>query len=353
MNKSGSHTSSLLRGALSPLLLRHAMVVLVAALGFGISGTCFAAANYQAFGVYSKGKKVFFILDAGRAMMVSPSYSVKKEALLSALYKLPATHEFNVAVYSGNDTQILFSDMVPASKENRQKVKAWLNPLNEQTGGASGTYGVETLGEGGKTRDDDVYVGPFDLRTASGERPEEIDRWFRPVMLAIQMKADSIYLLTNEWGHRPVMVPGASSEKWKNSSAEKRWNERLEKANLLLKEENEKRRSKGHPPRVFRDQQQLLDTYFPDLKGPPPDEQHEFSGKEYLQGFLAMRDAGAQDKAAGSRKTKISLNVVVPIPKNGGYKQVCELFKDLTSACNGKLVVLKGEAGLQRHIRNQ
>jgi hypothetical protein len=331
---------------------RGTIVIFMLCIIAGLSAVCLAAPGYEVVGIRGKGASAFFILDASPSMMMDKmggilGYELKKQAFLQSIQKLPSSMEFNVVVYSGVDTRILFPRMVPVNETNRQKVSDWLKPLNVKQGGE---YGLKTLAPGGQKNDADAWVDPFDFNNEDGTRPVGLDGWFPPTMLAMQAQAGSVFLFTCDWGHQRVKVPGANIPKWKKSSAGKRWEKSYREGLEMLEEENADRRAKGQPPRIIaKTPHEINRTYFPNIKLPPPDEFVEFAMKDYLEGFLTIRDSGLSGKIK-SKKGDISMNIILFGPKNAKRDTAYENFEDLASACNGKMSPLKGDSAIQRYL---
>ncbi|MDF7798624.1 hypothetical protein P4C99_04070 [Pontiellaceae bacterium B1224] len=338
--------------------------------GLGGSGALgFSMPEINIFGVKSKGEKVFLILDTSNSMLVDemggiPAYTIIKEELIRIVESLPATALINVAVFSGNDVQTVFAKMSPATDVNAQKVKAWLEPLNASDNAAkSGRYGTRTLGPGGTNDREDYRIGNFAKPVKSGGSvyggKSRGSDWYSAVMLAHQQQADTIFLLSNEWGHQRAAVnTSMSTEEWiETTSAGKKWAENVQKASKMLAEENRERKAKGEPPKVLSGGRwALIKEYFPGTQQPPRPQYYNFQPKEFAEAFALLRakySSNSKQTSSGVRNRPgrdYSFNVVqfVQEGKEPNGKTV-ENFKNLTRMCRGEYQTVAGLEEIQNY----
>ncbi|MDF7809166.1 hypothetical protein P4E94_17095 [Pontiellaceae bacterium B12219] len=336
----------------------------------GSGGLGFSMPEIEIFGIKGKGEKVFLILDTGNSMLVDemggiPAYTIIKEELIRIVESLPATALINVAVFRGNDVQTVFPKMAPANAANAQKVKAWLEPLNSSANAAkSGRYGTRTLGPGGTKMREDLRVGPFAKPVKSGGSvyggKSGGRDWYSAVMLAHKQQADTIFLLTNTWGHQDVAVNTAMDiDEWiETTSAGKKWAANVEKASKLLAEENKQRKAKGQPPKVLSGGRwALIHEYFPGTQQPPRPQYYRFQPKEFIEAFNLVR-AKYQDESntltsrLGNRRKKMdySFNVVQFVQNDGKARQQdAANFKKLTSLADGEYQTVAGLEEIQNY----
>ena len=343
-----------------------------AGLGGG-GGIGFSMPQIEIFGIKGKGEKVFLILDTDNRMLVDemggiPAYTIIKQELIRIVESLPSTALINVAVFRGNDVQTVFPDLSPATPANAAKVKAWLEPLNASAQAAkSGRYGTRTLGPGGTNFREDLRVGVFSKPVKAGGGiyggRSYGNEWFSAVMLAHKQQADTIFLLTNQWGHQYVPVNTAMSvEEWiETTSAGKRWAEKVEEAKKLLAEENRKRKAKGEPPKVISGGRWgLIREYFPSVQQPPRPQYYNFQPKEFAEAFKLVREKYKKEgipliSGIGrhrSSKKDFSFNVVQFVPKDGDPGRAAELFKKLTSLSRGEYQTVAGLEEIQNYVNS-
>lgn len=226
--------------------------------GSGLGGGLgFSMPEINMFGVKSRGEKFFFILDATPSMIIDemggiPAYNIIKQELLKIAESLDSTVLFNIVVFDSTKSKVLFPKLVPASAQNVETMKAWLEPLNRVTENMDDKdYGLKTLGPGAHGAVGEIEVDPLQRQVW----------WMKPALLAMKQQADTVYLLTYQWGNlshtgEKVKHVGVDQEKKKKYIA---------LARKKHKEENDKRRKNGDPPRVLGSDTALLGAYFPNV----------------------------------------------------------------------------------------
>ncbi|WP_372796845.1 hypothetical protein [Pontiella sp.] len=336
----------------------------------GAAGLGFSMPEIEIFGIKGKGEKVFLILDTSNHMLVDemggiPAYTIIKEELLRIVDSLPSTALINVAVFRGGSVQTAFPQMAPASAPNQAKIRAWLEPLNGSEAAAkSGRYGIGTLGPGGTDMQEDLRIGRFAEPVKQGGatyggRSGGHD-WFNAVMLAHKQQADTIFLLTNTWGHQRAAVNTAmTTEEWiATTSAGKKWAEKVEEAKKLLAQENKERKAKGQPPKVLSGGRwALISEYFPGTQQPPRPQYYNFQPKEFAEAFVELREKFRSDNvprssglSRGRNKKDFSFNVVHFVPKDGEAGGSGNAFKKLTSLASGDYQTVRGLEEIQSYV---
>jgi hypothetical protein len=213
----------------------------------GAGGVGFSMPEINLFGVKSKGEKICIILDSAAEMMYDemggiPAYTIIKEELVRILEGIPPTALVNVIVYQVYHSYTRFPNMVPATPSNVALIDEWLKPLNGvRPGMGANEYGPGTLGKGGIKITTDFSVEKLKARRS----------WYNPAMLAMKQQADTVFLLTCQWGAHWHDLEERDNSEWSKSSAGKRYWEAYEKGKKMLAEENRKRAAKGEPPRVL------------------------------------------------------------------------------------------------------
>ena len=324
----------------------------------GAGGVGFSMPEIKVFGVRSKGEKVFLALDSDPIIMRDEvggmrAYTLIKDELVKIIEGLAPTTLFNLTVYDHHHATMLFPRMVPATRENVDRVETWLEPLNKvSVGMTAGAYGVKTLGKGGTPlhMTGDIARGRIQKEAITGG-----EYWFRPMAEAMRQQADAVFILSGWWG-----VLRQATEEWPEWSDAKhnRWDEYVRKALEMQKAENEKRAVKGEPPQVTRDRIHLMLTYFPDkvesLRKPEPEWYH-YTGKEYAEAIHILRKESVAKFPAKSgiskKKDRFSVNVIFFAPKDTGIPpHEDENFQVLTRLCNGKLRVISGLEAIQSSV---
>lgn len=331
----------------------------VGAAGDGLGGggsLGFSMPEMSLFGIKSRGEKVFIILDSSPFMMVDkmggiPAYTIIKSELVRILEGLNPTVLFNIAVYGGGDVT-LFPSMVPATAANVAKVDAWLKPLNAvKRGMGDRDYGPKTLGPGGVRISGDFKVKP--LKNTPGE-------WARPTLLAMKQQADVVFLLSCRWG-RLIYNTGNTRERndanW-DEDDQKRFQEAVAKARRMHQEENERRRSKGKPPRVIANGTRgLIKAYVPGTRFPPNRStvvRASYTPDQLVEAFANLRGKTKPVLPTSSgvtkgKKDRCTINVIHFVPEGSGSAKDPK-FSKIASETRGKYKRIKGMAAIQSYV---
>jgi len=301
--------------------------------------------DIELFGIKGKGEKVFIILDSTPWIMYDelggvPAYTLIKEELVRILGELKSTVLFNVAVYGqGSGTHVLFPGLAPANDANVARVDKWLKPLNAvQAGG----YGTHTLGAGSSRLEEDLVVEPL----------VNLNHWSEPLMYAMKHRVDTVFLLSNGWGHN--LYEKAPAKRWSESKMAK-YKEIGNRAMEKLAEENRKRKANGQPERVLVGSS-VINEYFPGTEHPPQPENYWYSPKEIAQACVNQRKANSSDTPTksrlGSRNRKIrdsfSFNVIQFVPESGGQEE--SRFKELSGMLDGECRSLPGLKAIESYL---
>ncbi|VGO17693.1 hypothetical protein PDESU_06295 [Pontiella desulfatans] len=317
--------------------------------GLGGAGSLgFTMPEVELFGIKGKGEKVFIILDSTPWMMYDelggiPAYTLIKEELVRILGELKPTVLFNVAVYGqGSGTHVLFPGLAPANAANIAKVDEWLKPLNAV---AAGGYGTHTLGAGSDRLEENLAVEPL----------ANLNHWSEPLMYAMKHRADTVFLLSNGWGH--IFTEKAPAEAWSASKMAK-YKEIEKKAMEKLAEENKERKANGQPERVLVGGS-VINTYFPGTEHPPQAELYWYTPKEIAQSCVNLRKVNSTDlpKKSGlsSRNRKIrdlfAFNVIQFVPESGGQEEA--RFKELSGMLDGEYRSLPGLKAIESYLKTE
>lgn len=340
----------------------------------GSGGVGFSMPEIEIFGIKGRGEKIFLILDTENHMLIDamggiPAYTIIKQEMIRIVEELPPTALFNICVF-GRGEMTLFPNLVSANSANAAKARAWLDPLNTSADWSkTNKYGLDTLGPGGIAHTEDMRIGPFNKPVrkggkAYGDKWKRGEKWFRAAMLAMQQQADTIFLLTNDWGHqRASLTQVESVEDWiASTSAGKKWDECIKKGRKLLAEENEKRKADGQPPKVISGGRWgIVNEYFPGTQHPPDPEWYYFQPKEFVEAFLLTRAkyepqqiqtrSGLKKKG---RKADFSFNVVQFVKQNGEPSdRSAGSFNKLAGLCNGSYQTIAGMEEIQNYTTSE
>lgn len=322
----------------------------------GAGGVGFSMPEIKVFGIKGRGEKVFIALDSDARVMRDEvggmrAYSLIKEELHNIISGLPPTALFNVAVFEHHSAVSLFPSMVSANSVNVAKVKAWLDPLNEvKEGMGEKEYGVKTLAPGGTGIPHAKYNNKYG-------KVQDGRHWYLPAALAMEQQADTVFVLTGWWGVQDHDTKEKSAG-W-SESERKRWFEKLEKAKVMHKEENEERLAKGEPPRVLRDNNMIVNAYFPGSGYLPREfKQYIYEGRDFAEAIHLCRKEYAPQTSVKSgltrRKDQFSVNVVFFAPMDTGISEHEEgRFKKFVSLTKGQLRVLDGLEAIESSISGE
>ncbi|VGO16410.1 hypothetical protein PDESU_05001 [Pontiella desulfatans] len=344
----------------------------VGGLGGG-EGLGFSMPEIEIFGVKGKGEKIFLILDTGNHMLIDemggiPAYNIIKDEMVRIVEELPPTALFNVCIFQGGQVQTLFPALVAATDSNAAKTKAWLDPLNASANAAkSGNFGIQTLGSGGVNKSGNYRIGKFaePLKKGGSIYGDEWSGgrvWYDAAMCAMQQQADTVFILSNSWGHQRVALENVPTmDEWKKTtSAGKKWVENVEKGRAKLAEENAQRKAAGQPPKVISGGEYgIIRTYFDGTQRPPEPDYYYYKPKDFAQAFVMMKDqyrpkdvqtASGLKKKSG--KVDFSLNVVQFIRQDAGSDERSSAnFSQLTQICKGQYQTVSGLEEIQSYVK--
>jgi hypothetical protein len=225
-------------------------------LGFGVSSVNF-------FGARSKGEKLVFVIDASQTMMLDEkggynTYRFAKDKIFAMINGLQSATLFNVIVYGDQSRKhaVLFkTQMVPATPENREAFKRWIEPLNADPKTVGSLNEIKSV----------AYAPAIKYDTMIGG---EAQSWLEPVQAAMEQGADNIFVLCAGWGQHGIGAEGskklgvdpAMEKEWllskgwtpeRIAAADKASAEFNKKVDQILAEENKQRELKGLPPKIL------------------------------------------------------------------------------------------------------
>lgn len=338
--------------------------------GLGGAGSLgFSMPEVEIFGIKGKGEKIVLILDARTEMMADsmggiPAFTIIKNELMRIVDELPPTALFNVMVFDDGQAALAFPSLVSANDPNVSQLKAWLEPLNTvRKGMGDRDWGLHTLGKGGTLERDRMLIGKFeDTSQVKGKGLPDVRAWYRSAMLAQKMQADTIFVLTHTWDVQRVTIGEGtiSREEWDKTSDGRTWNKEYQKALKLVKEENEKRRAAGQPPKAIDlNEWALRREYYPTIPTPPTAKHYYYDEKDFLEGFLLTREkyapssAGVPSKSGLKKKKKeFSFNIIRFVPKDKDVNNDSSSirFKKLARLCDGEYEIIVGADAVEDFV---
>ena len=329
----------------------------------GAGGIGFSMPEIELFGVRSRGEKIFIILDSSPKMMYDkmggiPAYSIIKSELTRIVKSISSTTLFNIVVFDGQNSKMLFPQLVSASSDNVRLLEQWLDPLNAVSSSMSDKdYGLKTLGGGGEETGAEITSGVVTRKRA----------WLHPAMIAASQQADTIFLLTESWGSQTKQIANSviSRDEWYKTSDGEKWLESYEKGRQQLAEENRKRKEKGQPPRVIGSgPAEIIKAYYPGLKGPPGDTIYTYTpedvaealtlvSRQYHTGKANHASLSLTEKRRKKNKIDFSFNIIhfVPADRSGdGGRGSTKNFRSLANFSHGEYNAVAGLDAIEAYV---
>ena len=191
-------------------------------------------------------------------------------------------------------------------------------------------------------------LGPFRIAPLKDRAHD----WAVPMMEAMKQGADSVFILSCRWGHQ--VYAEAEAEQW-NESKMARWNEMVAKAKAKHKEENDKRRAAGQPPRVINHGDRgVVRAYFPGEPLLPQPKWVWYTPREMTEAFENMRKEHLKgrvvEKSGLPQRNKDSfvINVVHFTRESGDGKE--DRFMQLARLTKGDYSQVKGMKAIQSYV---
>ncbi len=324
----------------------------IAPIGTGMSftGQQVKSSDVNFFGLNGSGRKIVFIVDATREMLVDEkggmsAYNKVKEEVGIMLANLNRGTEFNILLYQDQELVAFRDALVPGLPSNLRLAIEWLEPLNRD---------YEALGLRGD-------FGPS-LDVAGGEDypilPGDIAHYAKAIEKALEWQAGAIFCITS--GYRgmaraptPEMLKkmaGSDDGDAVDPRAQKAWQEAVAKTRAWLEKENAARREKGLDPKVVPNFNQLVR----EVTGATPPQRNNARGG--MPGMPPVTPEEVEDQVERLVKDHFraqsfedpSLHIVLFLGEDEEIEPLHEEhFKNLTRKNRGKLKVLRGLAALQ------
>lgn len=230
---------------------------------FGREGIDMSRSAVNFFGISSSGERIMFIIDATDYMLEDqkggiPAYNIIKQDVSRMVDELSPGTLFNIMFYRGSSVQAYSPTMLPATRENKERVLSWIDPINKT---------FETRGN---------IRANVDLQNKDIQPMEhQPTMWVKALQIAMEQGADAIFLLVSDWQwHRAEFANDAERERWYAARnwgprEEATWLKAVEDARAWLAEENRQRKARGVPERVFQDSYRLVGEVFPRVRRKP------------------------------------------------------------------------------------
>ena len=141
-----------------------------------------------------------------------------------------------------------------------------------------------------------------------------------------------------------------------------RYKEKVAEADKRFKEDNDRRREKGEPPRVLpssNKDRHKVKIYFPDEPQPPHPKFTVYKPTEVLEAYDNTRQKFASKIPTSSglgkrskKSDKYSINVIHFV-RTDDQKGADARFKKITSLTKGKYVRIKGMEAIESSVQSQ
>ncbi|NNE91936.1 MAG: hypothetical protein HKN23_09845 [Verrucomicrobiales bacterium] len=328
-------------------------------IGLSFSGEPNMVSDVNFFGISGGGKRVVFVIDANRPMLVDEkggmfAYDKVKNEIGAMLQTLRRGTHFNILLYEGHRVVAFREKPVPGLPSNRRKAVEWLDPLNR-------TY--ERLGLRGN------YEGQIVLSEEEVEpiQNRDLTNYTKAIQKSMEWQASAVFIIAGQFGGmRQTPTPEMIAE-WKDKGGQPRvpgtpgtvdpaalkaWREAQQKTREWLQNENAARREKGLPPKVVLNFNQLVRQVTgqtqpratggtPATGGMPRLPDHgPASIEEQVKNLVKKyyKDQGEEEP---------SVHMVLFLGEDENLGRFEDHFKDLTRKNRGKLKVLRGLAALE------
>lgn len=331
--------------------------------GRGLSFTANARemSDVNFFGISAGGKKIVFIVDAGKYMLVDErggmfAYDKVKNEIGQMLAHLNRGTLFNVLLYEDDRVLAFREDMVPALPSNLRLAIEWMDPVNRV---------YENLG---------LRAQPGAPVDVAGElKPiQSIDlaHYTKAIQKSFEWGAGAIFCITGDYFPLDRSPTPEMLEKMKKDGDDpddgdsapridpndrKAWNEARQKALDWLRKENEARAAKGIAPKVvlnFNDLVRKITGMTPPRPsgGAPgnPGNRPPRLGPYAPEDIEEQIKNGVRTYYRNEGNDPPSIHIVLFLGEDQEVlPDVADHFKNLTRKNNGKLKVLRGLAALQ------
>ncbi len=338
-------------------------------LGDG-EGLSLGEISVDLFDIKAKGEKFLFVIDVRKDLLQDkkggiPTYNVIKEDITRLVNELPSGVLINMILFEGSRMEIWRPELAPATASNKQAFAEWLAPVNT---------GPDSTGIRDRNYTPDAFQQPMAERLLS--RGGSGNRVLLATVGALEQKPDAIFFLVDD-------IPALDSLRERlivdEKEMEKRRKEYLDRikaatsfnsieeyeearkktaaqvrreVEAFKKRENEARKAKGLPPRVYTwgENHQLRqrmeevvekksDDYVPWVRGLDRDDQPLIPEREVLA-WLEQQMRLNFDQHADERP---QLNAIIFRGKDEGFSEAQEeAVDDFVDLFGGDYRILEG-----------
>ena len=311
--------------------------------------------NVNFFGIQSGGKRIVFIVDATRYMLVDQkggmfAYDKVKAEVGAMLAQLKRGTAFNIILYEGRTLSLFREEPEPAKPSSVRLATEWLDSLNRN---------YESLGLRGRvvnTGQVSEGLGIVEARDNTG--------YMKAIQLAMEMDVNAVFAISS--GYRRIsrsLSPEQVAEVRKMNEGRTggtvdpqdraRWNEAVAKTREWLRNENAARAEKGLAPKVvinFNSLVRQVTGASPPRAtgGSPAPAGMPRPGPPYTQDELEdhMKEVVAK-LYNENNKAVPQVHMVLFLGEDEDIGDNKDHFRRLTKKNKGKLKILKGLAALE------
>lgn len=307
---------------------------------FGRDGIDMSRSAVNFFGITSSGERIMFIIDATDYMLEDkkggiPAYNIIKQDVSRMVDELSPGTLFNVMFYRGGSVQAFSPTMLAATRENKDRIIKWIEPINKDYASRGNVRGNVNL-----ERKD---IQPMENHPS---------QWVKALQIAMEQGADAIFLLVSAWQWHGVSFENdAERDRWYAArkwgpSEEEAWQKAVADARAWLAEENKARKARGVPERVVHSMHTLVAELYPRVRRKPAP---SFSADDVAQHINTARRLLYRERDYHPPP----INVVLFLGKDEetrGNSHV-ERFNDIARKNRGRFRVLQGMEALQNVTR--
>lgn len=324
--------------------------------GFSFSGDSREMSEVNFFGISSGGKRIVFIVDATREMLVDEkggmyAYDKVKSEVAAMMAGLNRRTRFNLLLVEGRRMMAFADEPVEGVPSNLRKAIEWLDPLNR-------TY--EELGLA--RHEGELLSVEKDLEPIAAR---DVAHYTMAIQKALEWQAESIFCISS--GYRRLMQSPTPEEmeKWREAMAanpgtpgevspaeRKAWNDAMQRTRDWLQKENAARSEQGLAPKVVLDFNRLVQEITgatpPRPTGGVPGAPRPTSEPHSTDDIETLVKNGVSEYYRGVGLDPPSLHMVVFLGEDEDMNdETRDHFKNLTRKNNGKFKMLRGLAALE------
>lgn len=333
-----------------------------AGMGLSFQGDTKSASDVNFFGISGGGKRIVFIIDATREMLVDEkggmfAYDKVKDEIGVILGGLNRGTQFNILLYEGSRLLAFAREPVPAMPSNLRMAVEWLDPLNRD---------YDELGLAGHTGQSPDLAGDIEPIAARDNA-----HYSKAIQKAIEWQAGTVFCISGGYRRMPRSPSDEELAKYREDLAKNpgtpgtpgtvdpkdraSWDAAVQKTREWLQKENAARAEKGLPPKVVINFGQLIRDVTgatppqatggtPGTPGAPYPRTEPYTPAD----IEAMVRNGVKEHFRDADLEPPSIHMVVFLGEDETINdQTKEHFTNLTRRNRGKLKLLHGLAALR------